>query len=70
MASAPERTAATVDVARPAESDAVLWYRALFAQSALGVTVADGQRRVIDCNDAFCRILGRPREERARAPLP
>jgi PAS domain S-box-containing protein len=41
----------------------VSWYRTLFAQSALGMTVADGQRRVIDCNDAFCRILGRPREE-------
>ena len=41
----------------------VSWYRTLFGQSALGMTVADGQRRVIDCNDAFCRILGRGREE-------
>ena len=40
-----------------------LWYRTLFAQSALGVTVADGQRRLLDCNDAFCRIVGRSREE-------
>jgi PAS domain S-box-containing protein len=44
-------------------SDVSSWYRALFSQSALGMTVADGQRRVIDCNDAFCRILGRSREE-------
>jgi PAS domain S-box-containing protein len=43
--------------------DASLWYRTLFAQSALGVTLADGRRRLIDCNDAFCRILGRSREE-------
>ena len=43
--------------------DASLWYRTLFAQSALGVTLADGQRRLMDCNDAFCRILGRPREQ-------
>jgi PAS domain-containing protein len=50
-------------VAPPAGFDASLWYRALFAQSALGVTLADGQRRLMDCNDAFCRILGRRREE-------
>jgi PAS domain S-box-containing protein len=49
--------------AQPAGFDASLWYRTLFAQSALGVTLADGQRRLIDCNDAFCRILGRSREE-------
>jgi PAS domain S-box-containing protein len=47
----------------PAVFDASLWYRTLFAQSALGVTLADGQRRLMDCNDAFCRILGRSREE-------
>jgi PAS domain S-box-containing protein len=50
-------------VAPPAVFDASLWYRTLFAQSALGVTLADGQRRLMDCNDAFCRILGRSREE-------
>ena len=43
--------------------DASLWYRTLFAQSALGVTLADGHRRLIDCNDAFCRILGRTRDD-------
>ena len=55
--------AALAGVAQPAGFDASLWYRTLFAQSALGVTLADGQRRLIDCNDAFCRILGRGREE-------
>jgi PAS domain S-box-containing protein len=50
-------------VAPAAVFDASLWYRTLFAQSALGVTLADGQRRLMDCNDAFCRILGRPREQ-------
>jgi PAS domain S-box-containing protein len=54
---------ALAGVAPPAGFDASLWYRTLFAQSALGVTLADGQRRLIDCNDAFCRILGRSREE-------
>jgi PAS domain S-box-containing protein len=55
--------AALGGVAPSAVFDASLWYRALFAQSALGVTLADGQRRLMDCNDAFCRILGRPREQ-------
>jgi PAS domain S-box-containing protein len=50
-------------VARPAVFDASLWYRTLFAQSALGVTLVDGQRQFLDCNDAFCRILGRSREQ-------
>jgi PAS domain S-box-containing protein len=55
--------AALAGIVRPAVFDASLWYRTLFAQSALGVTLADGQRRLMDCNDAFCRILGRNREE-------
>jgi PAS domain S-box-containing protein len=55
--------AALGGVAPSAVFDASLWYRTLFAQSALGVTLADGQRRLMDCNDAFCRILGRSREE-------
>lgn len=55
--------AALGGAAQSAGFDASLWYRTLFAQSALGVTLADGQRRLIDCNDAFCRILGRGREE-------
>jgi PAS domain S-box-containing protein len=50
-------------VAPPAGFDASLWYRTLFAQSALGVTLADGQRRLLDCNEAFCRILGYDREQ-------
>ena len=53
----------------PAGLDASVWYRTLFAQSGLGVTVADSQRRLIDCNDAFCRIVGRPREELVGRPL-
>jgi len=32
----------------PAAFDASLWYRTLFAQSALGVTLADGQRLLIE----------------------
>ena len=57
-----DRSAQTGGAARATGPD-VTWYRTLFGQSALGMTVADGQRRVIDCNDAFCRILGRSREE-------
>jgi PAS domain S-box-containing protein len=61
---APDRSAAALgSVARPAVFDASLWYQTLFAQSALGVTLADGQRRLMDCNDAFCRILGHSREQ-------
>src|SRR4051812_5766129 len=44
-------------------TDASSWYELLFAQSAMGLTLVDGRRRVIDCNDAFCRILGHRREE-------
>ena len=62
--SARDRSAAALaSVAPPAGFDASLWYRTLFAQSALGVTLADGQRRLMDCNGAFCRIVGRSREE-------
>lgn len=63
--SARDRSAAAVlaSVAPSAGFDASLWYRTLFAQSALGVTLADGGRRLLDCNDAFCRILGRSRED-------
>jgi PAS domain S-box-containing protein len=64
LSRARDRSAAGLGrVARPAVFDASLWYRTLFAQSALGVTLADGQRRLVDCNDAFCRIVGRSREE-------
>jgi PAS domain S-box-containing protein len=62
--SARDRSAAVLSsVAPPAGFDASLWYRTLFAQSALGVTLADGRRRLLDCNRAFCRILGRSHEE-------
>jgi PAS domain S-box-containing protein len=64
LSGARDRSVAALGgVAPPAVFDASLWYRTLFAQSALGVTLADGQRRLMDCNDAFCRILGRSREE-------
>ena len=61
--------AALAGGARPAVFDASLWYRTLFAQSALGVTLADGQRRLVDCNDAFCRILGHRREDLLGRPF-
>ena len=62
--SARDRSAAALaGVASPAGFDASLWYRTLFAQAALGVTLADGQRRLLDCNEAFCRIVGRSHEE-------
>lgn len=38
-------------------------FRAIFAQAGIGIGVADGQRRLIDCNLAMERILGYPREE-------
>src|SRR4051812_33879165 len=38
-------------------------FRALFESAAVGLTIVDGDRRIIDCNDAYCRILGRPRSE-------
>ncbi|MEY2532529.1 MAG: hypothetical protein QOF29_439 [bacterium] len=49
--------------ALPAAFDASLWYRTLFDQTALGVNVTDGQRRLIDCNDAYCRLIRRDRDE-------
>jgi len=62
--SARDRSAAALaSVAPPAGFDASLWYRTLFAQSALGVTLADGERRLLDCNEAFCRIVGRSHDE-------
>jgi PAS domain S-box-containing protein len=38
-------------------------YRALFESTAVGIVVIDGERRIVDCNAAFCRLLARPREE-------
>jgi PAS domain S-box-containing protein len=51
------------DVRGTVNSEVSSWYRALFAQSALGMTLADSNRRLIDCNDAFCRIVGRRRDD-------
>jgi len=40
---------ATLDGVPPSTVfDALLWHRTLFAQSALGVTLVDGQRRLVD----------------------
>ena len=38
-------------------------YKALFAHAADGIVVIDAAQRVADVNDAFCRMLGREREE-------
>ena len=38
-------------------------YTALFAHAADGIVVTDAARRVVDVNDAFCRMLGRERAE-------
>ena len=63
MSARDQSASALASVAPPAGFDASLWYRTLFAQSALGVTLADGRRRLLDCNEAFCRILGRSHAE-------
>jgi len=38
-------------------------YKALFESTAVGIVLIDGCRRVVDCNAAFCAIVGRPRDE-------
>jgi PAS domain S-box-containing protein len=38
-------------------------FRALFESAAVGLTIVDVDRRIIDCNDAYCRIIGRTRRE-------
>ncbi|HKI92103.1 MAG TPA: PAS domain-containing protein [Gaiellaceae bacterium] len=38
-------------------------YKALFDSTVVGVSVIDADRRMIDCNEAFCRILGRARPD-------
>jgi PAS domain S-box-containing protein len=38
-------------------------YKALFESTAVGIVLIDGERRIVDCNAAFCRILARPRED-------
>jgi PAS domain S-box-containing protein len=39
------------------------FYGAIFESTAVGVGIVDGDRRVIDCNDEFCKIVDRPKEE-------
>ncbi len=38
-------------------------YKALFESTAVGVVVYDAGRRLLEVNDAYCRIVGRSREE-------
>ena len=38
-------------------------YEALFDSTVVGVSVVDAERHMIDCNEAFCRILGRPKHD-------
>jgi PAS domain S-box-containing protein len=38
-------------------------YKALFDSAVVGLTLCDGSRRIIECNDSYCRIVGRPRDE-------
>ena len=38
-------------------------YKALFDSTAVGVVVYDSKQRLLEVNDAYCRIVGRPREE-------
>jgi two-component system, cell cycle sensor histidine kinase and response regulator CckA len=38
-------------------------YQALFESAVVGLNIVDADRRVVACNDAYCRILGRPRED-------
>ena len=38
-------------------------FEAAFSQSLVGMSIVDPQGRVLEVNDAFCRMVGRPREE-------
>jgi two-component system cell cycle sensor histidine kinase/response regulator CckA len=38
-------------------------YKALFESTAVGITLVDDDRRIVDCNAAYCRLLGRDRSE-------
>ncbi len=38
-------------------------YKALFAHAADGIVITDAAHRVVDVNDAFCRMLGRDRDD-------
>src|SRR5215468_10905745 len=38
-------------------------YKALFDHAVVGLTLTDGDRRILECNDAYCEIVGRPRED-------
>jgi PAS domain S-box-containing protein len=38
-------------------------FRAIFDSSAIGIVIADRERRIIDCNDAYEKMLGYSRSE-------
>ena len=38
-------------------------YAALFESTAVGICIVDSARRIIDCNDEFCSIVRRPKED-------
>jgi PAS domain S-box-containing protein len=44
-------------------------YEALFDSTAVGVGVVDGGRRVVDCNEEFCKIVGRTKEDIVGRPV-
>jgi two-component system, cell cycle sensor histidine kinase and response regulator CckA len=39
------------------------FYEAIFESTAVGIGIVDGERRVIDCNDEFCKIVARSKAE-------
>ena len=38
-------------------------YAALFESTAVGICIVDSERRIIDCNDEFCLIVRRPKDD-------
>ena len=38
-------------------------YAALFESTAVGICIVDSERRIIDCNDEFCSIVRRPKDD-------
>ena len=38
-------------------------YKALFDHAVVGLTLTDGERHILECNDAYCELVGRSRED-------
>ena len=51
----------TIDVTRQRRQQNL--YKAFFDSTAVGVVVFDANRRIVEVNDAYCRLTGRSREE-------